>query len=299
MRPVPLILNPVAGGGRARRAAARVVAVLRQRGVSSTVLETRGPGDALRLAAGLAAAGEPLVAACGGDGTQHEVAAGLAGSGTALGILPSGRGNDLAAALGIPPNPGAAAETLLAGRVRRIDLGEANGRPFCTVASTGFDAEVANRTRGGAWRHLGPLAYPLGVLACLARFRAPHLRISGDFGVREGRYLLVAASNTGIYGGGVRVAPDSSPDDGLFDCCLIRDVPWWKLLALFPRAYFGGHVSHPAVEIVRCQALRIEADRTSPVIADGESCGATPVDFRIRQGALAVMVPAGPAPAPA
>jgi YegS/Rv2252/BmrU family lipid kinase len=290
---LPIIVNPVAGGGRARRAAARVLERLRTAGTEAHLLETTGPGHARQLAADLVRAGAPRVIACGGDGTQHEVASALAATGTVLGILPFGRGNDLAMALGVPRDIAQAAETLRTGAIRYIDVGYANGIPFCTVASAGFDAEVANRTRVGVWRHLGPLTYPLGVLAGLVRYRAPLMRVEGDFGVREGRYLLVAGSNTGMYGGGVRIAPDSQPDDGLFDCCLVRDLPRWKLLVIFPRAYAGRHVEYAEVEILRSRTLRITADRDTPVIADGESVGRTPVELALRPRALGVVVPAG------
>jgi diacylglycerol kinase (ATP) len=290
---LPIIVNPVAGGGRARRAAARVAGELQAGGVAADLLETSHPGHARQLAESLVRDGAPRVVACGGDGTQHEVASALVGTGTALGILPFGRGNDLAKAMGVPGDVVAATRVLRTGVLRRIDVGYANGTPFCTVTSAGFDAEVSDLTRTGVWRHLGPLTYPLGVLAGLLRLRVPLMRVEGDFGVREGRYVLVAASNTGMYGGGIRIAPDSVPDDGLFDCCLVRDLPRWKLLTLFPKAYVGGHVHHPEVEIVRSRTLRIAASPDVPVIADGESVGRTPLEVTLRPRALAVVVPAG------
>ena len=297
MTRLPIIVNPVAGGGRARRAAARVAALLRADGIAVDLLETSGPGHARQLAGSLVRDGVPRVVACGGDGTQHEVMSALTGTGAVLGILPFGRGNDLAKAMGVPGDIAAATGILRTGAIRRIDVGYANGTPFCTVASAGFDAEISNLTRTGFWRHLGPLTYPLGVVVGLLRLRVPMMRVEGDFGVREGRYILVAASNTGLYGGGIRIAPDSVPDDGLFDCCLVRDIPRWKLLTIFPKAYSGRHVRHPEVEVVRSRALRITAVPDTPVIADGESVGRTPLDVTLRSRALAVLVPAG-SPAP-
>jgi YegS/Rv2252/BmrU family lipid kinase len=289
----PIIVNPVAGGGRARRAAARVATRLAAQGIGVELLETTGHGHARELAAALVREGATRVVACGGDGTQHEVASALVGTDAVLGILPFGRGNDLAKAMGIPRDVELAAEVLRDGVVRRIDAGVTNGIPFCTVTSTGFDAEVSDLTRAGFWRHLGPLTYPLGVVASLVRLRVAQMRVEGDFGIREGRYVLVAASNTGMYGGGIRIAPDSEPDDGLFDCCLVRDIPRWKLLTIFPKAYAGGHVRHPEVEIVRSTFLRVTTTPDAPVIADGESVGRTPLDVRLRPLALGVLVPAG------
>src|SRR5690606_27559992 len=101
-RTVPVILNP---GARSARAAGRVDAV---RALSPAVKlwQTAAPGEARRLAASLAKSGEPLVVACGGDGTINEVINGIAEGGglqrTALGLLPAGTMNVFAAELGIP-----------------------------------------------------------------------------------------------------------------------------------------------------------------------------------------------------
>ena len=59
-------------------------------------------------------------------------------TGLTLGILPMGTANDLARTLGIPDELEAAADVILAGHRRRIDLGTVNGKPFFNVASIGL-----------------------------------------------------------------------------------------------------------------------------------------------------------------
>jgi YegS/Rv2252/BmrU family lipid kinase len=248
-----------------------------------------GAGHARALAAEAVADGATRILVCGGDGTINEVASALAHTDCALGILPFGRGNDLAAALGVPRSLEAAVAVFLAGNTRRIDLGTVNGRVFCTVAATGFDAEVARRVRTGRWHHAGRFAYAGGVLGSLWTYRAAQLRLEGDFGVREGKYLLAAASNTGSYGGGIWIAPDARPDDGLLDCCLVREMPPLRMVRIFLRAYGGGHVRFPEVEMVRTRQLGVTADRPLPVITDGELAGETPATFGIVPMALQVI----------
>jgi diacylglycerol kinase (ATP) len=285
-----LIVNPVAGGGRARRMAER--ALVRLGGAPSVTLRpTRGAGHARELALEAVGSGAARVIVCGGDGTINEVAGALVHSAVPLGILPFGRGNDLARALRIPTRIEAALAVLAGGVVRRIDLGMVNDRVFCTVSAAGFDAEVAHRVRTGAWHHAGRLGYALGVIQSLATLRARRVRLEGDFGSREGRYLLAAVSNTGWYGGGVRIAPDAQPDDGLLDACLVREVSRLKLLRLFPLAYRGGHTRFPEVEIVRTRRLRVTVDGEWPVITDGEPAGSTPATFEVVAQALSVLVP--------
>lgn len=287
---LPLIVNPSAGGGRAAASARRAAGFLRSRDRPVEVLTTRHRGEATDLAAAAVRRGVPVVVACGGDGTMHEVVQALAGTGTALGLIPAGRGNDLAAALRIPLDPVRAAARLLDGYRRRIDVGTVNGIRFVTVAAAGFDAEVGLRTRAGLWRHAGRVGYMAAVAGAAFGYRARAFRLTGDFGIRDRRLLLCAVSNTGLYGGGIRIAPGSSPDDGLLDCCLVGAASPWRLLRLFPRAYRGGHVGQPEVEMFRSGTLRVETDVETPLIADGEPAGRTPAEFGMEAGAMEVIV---------
>ncbi|MEK6689261.1 MAG: diacylglycerol kinase family protein, partial [Gemmatimonadota bacterium] len=249
---------------------------------------TRAPGEAGRMAA---ECDHDRVLVCGGDGTVGDVAAALAHRATPLGILPSGRGNDFAAVLGIPVDRDRAVDVFLSGVVRTVDLGRANDRLFCTVAGIGFDAEVNRRVQGWPWRLLGRWSYTVGVVAYLPGFRLPTMTVTGPFGRVERRGYLVAVSNGGRYGGGIRIAPDSSPDDGLLDVCLVGEVGRLELLRLLPTAYSGGHVLHPAVTMYRGDEIVVETDRPMPVVADGEPLGQTPVRFTVAPAALRVVVP--------
>jgi diacylglycerol kinase (ATP) len=123
----------------------------------------------------------------------------------------------------------------------------------------------------------------------LPSWPAPRLSLSGDFGVREGRYLLAAAANTSRYGGGIRIAPDASPEDGLLDCCLIHDLPRLRALRLLPTTYSGGHLRYPEVEVVRTRRLEIEADGPLTVVADGEIVGQGRAVVEVLPGALRVL----------
>ncbi|MCU0620934.1 MAG: diacylglycerol kinase family lipid kinase, partial [Gemmatimonadales bacterium] len=250
-------------------------------------------GHAHAIAAACVAARVPTVLACGGDGTVHEVARALAGGATALAVLPCGRGNDFAGALGLPSRVGAVVETVLGGRVRAVDLGEVNGTPFCTVAAIGFDAEVAAHVAAGGAVTAGRGAYLAAALAMLFRYRAPWLRFEGDFGVREGRYLLGAVANTARYGAGIRIAPDARADDGLLDCCLVRDLPRLTALRVIPGMYRGAHLRRPEVEVVRTRELRVTCDRPMPLAADGEVVGEAPARLSVRPAALRVLAPPG------
>ena len=286
-----IIANPASGGGRGRRVGEQAGEALRKRGAMAEIAWTSGSGDAEHLARTAVAQGMRRIAACGGDGTIHEVANGLAGSDAVLGLMPCGRGNDLARALRIPKGVDGAVEALVNGDARRIDLGRMGHRFFCTVACWGFDAQVSRTVRGGSrWPGGG---YVLAVLRELWQFQCPKMRLSGDFGTIEGRIFVAAAANTPFYGGGIRIAPDAVMDDGYLDMCLGRELSRIQLLGLFPKAYFGKHLRHPAVQMERTRFLDVASDDPLWIFADGEPMGQAPAWIEIAAGALSVKVPKG------
>jgi diacylglycerol kinase (ATP) len=58
---------------------------------------------------------------------------------------------------------------------------------------------------------------------------------------------------------------------------------------MFPKVYTGGHVTHPAVEIVRAKEVLIDAGDT-PTYADGEYIGRKPMTVKIAPQTLNVFV---------
>jgi diacylglycerol kinase (ATP) len=287
------IINPVAGRGRATRVwehLRREVAGVR----GWECATSQRVGHARELAQAAAGAGYECVVAVGGDGTVCEVASGVAHTMTALASIPAGTGNDSARNLGIPSHPLAAASLVLQGKPRRIDVGEIRTAQaascFVNVAGFGFDAEVAWRVNRIPRVVGGTAPYVAGVLQTLWRYRSPRVRINLG-GADEERLVdrqafLVAVANGASYGGGMLIAPEARPDDGLFDVCLVGDVTRLEVLRLVPRLYSGGHRHHPSVEFFRCRELTADADQQVRCHADGELVGYLPASFRLYPGGL-------------
>jgi diacylglycerol kinase (ATP) len=298
-----VIVNPVAGMGRAHQLEPRIQAMLRGGGVRTRVLETREAGHGERLAAAAADLGHDRVIAVGGDGTVSEVINGLmrgSASGAPppmLGVVPAGSGNDLARSLGLPLEPLDALKVALGAETRPLDLGVAASdgveRYFHAAGGTGFDAQVAFTMSGkrGRWQR-GRAGYFLSTLNELRRYRNRELRIrlATPHGAREleGRFLFVAFANGPFYGGGMQICPDASNQDGLLDVCLVGDISRLGALKELPGIYRAAHVNHPLVEIVRVLEARIEGEPGTRVHLDGEPLGGLPVDVRIRPSALRV-----------
>ena len=286
-----LIVNPSAGGGRAHKALPAVQESLAALGLEHHVERTTSLEHARELGRAAASAGETAVA-LGGDGLIGAVAGALRETGGVLGVLPGGRGNDFARALGIPLEPRAACEVLAGGVIKELDLGEADGRTFIGIASCGFDSE-ANRVANETRLVRGNLVYAYGALRALIGWRPATFTVELDGGApRTATGYTVAAANSKAYGGGMWLAPDASLEDGLLDVVIVGDVPKARFLRLLPTVFKGEHVRQPGVEVLRCRELRISAERSFEMYADGDPIASLPVTVRALPSAIKVLVPA-------
>ena len=300
-----LIANPISGKGKAKSVAEQADAALTESGKQGQLVLTAASGDAKRFAQEAVADGTQYVIACGGDGTLHEVVNGIATTpDVILGVLPCGRGNDFAAAIGIPLNPEAAIATLLAGNPIHVDLGRCyqnntvegisesrTQHYFTTIATCGYDTEVSRRAAKGTPLFAGTASYAYAAVETLFYYEPPFVHLEGDFGIHEGPILLAATGITSRYGGGFQIVPDARIDDGLFDVCIIRPVSALTVLRLLVTLFWGGHVGHPAVSRHQTRTLKIETDTPMLLYADGEPMCETPATIEIIKHGLTVMSP--------
>lgn len=288
-----VLVNPAAGGGRAGQAAGAVREELQRLRIRYEMKETRGFDDAAATARSAVAGGHAIVA-LGGDGLVAALAGALQGTGGVLGILPAGRGNDFARVLGIPLDPIAACGVLAAGEPVQLDIGRAGERTFLGIASCGLDS-VANRIANETRLIRGQLVYAYGGVRAIATWKPASysLRLDGEPLTLSG--YTVAVANSSVYGGGMRIAPDASLTDGLFDVVLLSDIPRARLVTHLPKVFSGRHTELACVKIVRAREVEVAADRPLPVYADGDPLGELPVKLTLKPAAIRVQVPAGAA----
>jgi YegS/Rv2252/BmrU family lipid kinase len=288
-KPLLLLVNPSSAHGRALKLLSEVEAALDARRVPFRVTRTRDLDDGVGRALLAADAGEvPVVLS--GDGMIGAVGGALAGSETPLGIVPAGRGNDLARVLGIPEDPTAAVANLAAGHTRRIDVGEANGKRFLGIASTGFDSE-ANRLANETKLLRGNLVYAYAGIRTLLGWKPARFTIRvGEERLRVSGYSVSAANNR-AHGGGMMLAPDADLADGEFDVVTIGAVGKLRFLANLPKVFKGAHVEEDEVQVFRTPRLELSANRPFAVYADGEHLTDLPASLRVLPRALSVIAP--------
>jgi len=290
-----MIVNPMAGKGRAARAAAEAEQALRDAGAAVLMLTGTSAEHTRELALQAAGARPDGVVVIGGDGTLTGIVDVLAAAGAPVTIVPAGTGNDLARALGIRTgHPGPAALTALHGRPRRIDLGtvvsQGRSTSFLTIAALGFDAKVSERTN--MLRHpSGRLRYYLALVIEMLRLQPTEFTIGvdDDESTRMPGTLL-AVGNTATYGGGMPICVGAEPDDGLLDVVHVAPLGRMTLLRMFPLLLRGAHL-HKA-EVTHRRVTRVRASAPGLIVyADGERVGTGECTIGIRQGAVTMMVP--------
>jgi diacylglycerol kinase (ATP) len=304
----PLILvNPIAGNGRAHNLAPRIKAWLAERGRSARLVESRERGDAERMGAEAGERGYDRIVIVGGDGTIQEVVNGLladgrwaSGASPSIGLVPAGSGNDLVRDLALPLDPLAALPLAFGDAERLIDVARAEDargrvRHFMAAGGVGFDAQVAHVMFGHRmpWQK-GRAGYFLSTFIELMRFRNRRLKLllrTDDGDVLTDRVsLLVAFANGPYLGGGMQICPDAEIADGLLDLCVAGDLSRLEALRLLPGMYRGAHVGHPKVEFLRVRSVRFEGDADALVHLDGEPFGSIPLTVSVLPSALRVAV---------
>ena len=263
------------------------LALLRPRFGRVPVYPAGDPGDAETLAAELAAEVDVLVV-FGGDGTVHEVANGLplGGDGPLVALLPAGTGNDLARALGLPPDPVAAATELAGARPRALDLLDCGPRRAANGVNAGFAAAATDVLSRPVKKALGPAAYLVGGLRAGVNPPTWPARVEVDGRLVDGEALAVVVGNGGSFGGGRWLIPDADVGDGLLDVLVVP--------AGVSKARLARHLARDRRlpgELPRLRGPAATVVTDMPCRLDGEPFP-TPGSVTVLPGAWRVLAPA-------
>ncbi|PRH85226.1 lipid kinase [Labrys okinawensis] len=232
-----------------------------------------------------------LVIVGGGDGSLNAAARGLMETGLPLGVLPLGTANDFARTVEIPADPLKAAELIVTGQPRPMDLGEVNGQLYFNVASIGFSADLAAELSENAKKMFGKLGYGIVAARLLARSQLFTAYLDHDGTTEKIKTLQVSVGNGKYYGGGMTVEQTATADDGKLDFYSLEVDHWWRLLKLLPSLRKGTHGQWDDVRAFGTTELVIRTNRPRPVNTDGELTTWTPAHFKLRRHAIEVYAP--------
>jgi diacylglycerol kinase family enzyme len=243
-----------------------------------------------------AAAGVDALVAAGGDGTISTAAGAVAGTDMPLGVLPLGTLNHFARDAGIPLDLEAAVAVIAERHSRKVDLAEVNGRVFINNSAVGLYPELV-RAREAQQRHLGRskrLAMLSAGFRAFWRFRKKRLvlRIAGRAEPIETPLLFVGNNRYEMTP--LALGRRERIDQGKL--CIYAPLARSPLHFLWVaiRAVLGREREQEDFVTIDAASAEIESIKPAlPVATDGEAqIMETPLRYRIRPGALNLLVPA-------
>lgn len=306
--PRRLLVVTNADAGTADEAARDEALDVLRAGADVTVAATSSPDELDDVLTNLE---DRTVVVVGGDGSLHAVVAALHRqrvlATTVLGLVPLGTGNDFARALDIPLEPAAAAQVVLTGPDRPLDL-IVDEHDDITVNSVHAGAGAAAGERGARWKerlgaigvgrlNLGKLGYPIGALQTALNPRGLRVRVEVDGTVVsdvDTEILMVVVGNGTSVGGGAELTPEARTGDGLLDVVVAKPAGAADRLALALRVPFGTHQDHRTVEALRGRSVTVTG---GPFRCNSDGEIGDPVRSRtweVRPAAYRMIVPAGP-----
>lgn len=222
---VLLIINPIAGKLSTKASRFQVANLFIQNGFQVDLKTTKAKGHATELVLEHAL-NHDIIVCCGGDGTLNEVISGIMQLGTPIpvGYIPSGTTNDFATSLNLSSRIETAAQAIMKGNAKTLDIGCFNGsRYFNYIASFGAFTGSSYSTPQSYKNVIGHLAYILEGVKDIPSIHPYHVKVEANGEIYEDDYIFGAVSNSTSIGGIVKLDPSQVDlNDGLLELILVK-----------------------------------------------------------------------------
>lgn len=296
-----IIINPTSGSGKAKRTWPKIRELLTRSGLEFEEEFTAYHQHGMEISRKAISEGFKNLIVIGGDGTIHNVVNGIMrqnrfpSNEIKLAVIPIGTGNDWIKTQGISKDIKKAIEVIVTQNSVFQDIGliefEDNSTPptyFCNLAGFGFDAFVVERVR--SFKRFGGVAYLLGAIAGLIRFKPFWVKIKTNKSEFSGKILLAVAGIGQYAGGGMRLTDYSGYDSGFLDSGMAKNFTTLDLLRNLFRLFNGTINKSKKIEQHRVSYLKAEFENNNIpwVQADGELIGRGNLKISILKSALRI-----------
>jgi diacylglycerol kinase family enzyme len=291
-----VILNDSSGTGDKEQARRRLSEIFSESNMEARISLARSGDEILDLARRAVSDNCQPIIAGGGDGTINAVASVVVGTDRTLGVLPLGTLNHFAKDLHIPLDLEGAARVAIHGREARVDVGEVEGRIFLNNSSLGLYPSIV-RHREKQQERLGRGKWPAflwATLSVLKRYPFLNVRLSTDDRRLVRRTPFVFVGNNEYQMESFDIGARSCIDAGHLSLYVAHRTGRLGLLRLAWRALFGGLRDAEDFDALCTTEVFVEMRRPKRlrVATDGEvTIMTTPLHYRVRPGALRVLVP--------
>jgi YegS/Rv2252/BmrU family lipid kinase len=277
-----VILNPTAGKGKHLDKLEQIKTEFIQRSVSYDLYFTTENRKADLLANSIIKNDDYTdLMIVGGDGTINEAINGIRDKQLAVSVISFGTGNDTIKHIQNNFDFKSQISAAFDGKIKKIDVGECNGRLFLNGVGIGFDGKVVQRMAAKGKKFQGYFSYLAEVLRILLTYREREIRATFNHSTVKEQILLMTIAKGTTFGGGFKINPYAVNDDALLDICIIGKVPNWTRINYVLKMKDGGHRKMNAVSFYKSSKVIIEENPSLVAHMDGESIGSPPFDIQI------------------
>lgn len=262
------LVNPISGGKQKHKVIKKLRQLIQKSGIDAEVYETNSREDTIQKTFAAVQKGFYAVVAVGGDGTINDVASQLTQTSTALGIIPMGSGNGLSRELKIPFSLSKAFELILQNRIKIVDTGILNGKPFFNVAGVGFDAHIAGLFEKAQSR--GLTGYLRLILQTYSSYKLERYELTVDGKTSHQQAFLLAVCNGRQFGNNAWIGPQAKLDDGQLDITIIKSAQWYNLPSLVFWMFKQQIQRSKLVDTLKGKEIQIVRTTNGLVNLDGE-----------------------------
>lgn len=264
-----IIVNPVAGKNKARRAVKKVSKYLKSQNIEFLVFFSENSQHITDTTKTLCKNGEKDFIVIGGDGTLHHFVNGLVDpSKVNFGIIPAGKHNHFAKYLSIPSKPLLAIKNILEHPTIKIDYLKCNEYRSLNLVSCGAieQAEKHFQSQEAKKRSFNSI-----LNYTLKTYTGIKLAIEADnFKQKEKLYTSCSICNGGFYGNNIYISPLSNMHDGLANLVTLNYEDNKSIKRNYLTAKRGKHIYKDFSSTSWTSFAHIKSNADFDAILDGE-----------------------------
>jgi YegS/Rv2252/BmrU family lipid kinase len=261
-------------------------------GWQGTFIKTTTNNNASMITAQAIRKGIDHIVVCGGDGTVREVLGQIRKHSVTVGIVPLGTGNILAKNLSLPLNINHAVYIAFNGKIKKIDIGEANGNIFVLIAAMGLDLDAIS-ANSEIKSKLGTTAYVLEALKNISKKAEKYELVIDSKSEITVRAKSIMVANIGTTEAGIKIVPGADPQSGDLKIGIVKANTLSSWITLIFNALKGEIHKSPNFNLLQGQKIEITpVSGPKPYECDGDVFPpVSKLNIKIYPHAVSVLTP--------
>ena len=205
----------------------------------------------------------------GGDGTINEVINNYHEEDIIY--LAQGSGNDLARSLQLERSSSCIIKLINSSDFNVYDVGDVNGKKFCSGFDIGFNADVINRVeKTRLKKYFGSYIYLVEGVITILKLKKYYAKIQvGDNILETDNLRLLNVMIQPYEGGGIRFSNTATGRDGQFHIMIMTDMSWFRFVYNYICLLLNKHNKLKGIKVLKADSLSVETSQPYYQI-DGE-----------------------------